>query len=114
MVPPQLPNIPRGRATGRGRASATTRRRPPRRRNRTPAPATPAGKPRTKSSSGPVVARCAARNSPRSTQLGGIMASFFDRVVGAAKLDVATYEEVENDKGAMGQAMTVVVLASLS
>jgi len=42
------------------------------------------------------------------------MASFVDRVVGAARLDIATYEEVEADTTATPQAMGVVVLAALS
>ena len=42
------------------------------------------------------------------------MASFTERIVGAAKLDVRVYEEVEADRGATGQAMAVVLLASLS
>lgn len=42
------------------------------------------------------------------------MASFMERVIGAARLDVATYEEVEADPSALGQAMAVVVLASLA
>ena len=42
------------------------------------------------------------------------MASFTDRIIGAAMLDVRTYEEVEADKGAMGQAMTLVVLQSVA
>ena len=42
------------------------------------------------------------------------MASFAERVIGAAKLDVHTYEEVEADRTAMGQAMGVVVLSSLA
>ena len=42
------------------------------------------------------------------------MASFTDRMIRAAKLDVALYEEVEADKGAMGQAMGVVVLSSVA
>ena len=37
-----------------------------------------------------------------------------DRMIRAAKLDVHLYEEVEADKGAMSQAMTVVVLSSLA
>jgi hypothetical protein len=43
-----------------------------------------------------------------------IMASFTDRMIRAAKLDVTLYEEVEADKSAMGQAMGVVVLASVA
>lgn len=33
------------------------------------------------------------------------MASITDRMIRAAKLDVTLYEEVEADKGAMGQAL---------
>jgi len=39
---------------------------------------------------------------------------FKDRIIRAAKLDVSLYEEVESDKGAMGQAMGIVVLSSLA
>lgn len=42
------------------------------------------------------------------------MASFSERMIGAARLDVATYEEVEADTTALGQAMAVVVLASIA
>ncbi len=42
------------------------------------------------------------------------MTSFKDRMMGAAKLSVDVYEEVEADKTAMGQAMGVVVLSSLA
>ena len=42
------------------------------------------------------------------------MTSFTERMIGAAKLDVRIYEEVEGDTGATGQAMGVVLLASLS
>ena len=42
------------------------------------------------------------------------MSSFTDRMIRAAKLDVNLYEEVEADQGAMGQAMAVVVLASVA
>jgi hypothetical protein len=42
------------------------------------------------------------------------MASITDRMIRAAKLDVNLYEEVEADKGAMGQAMAVVVLSSVA
>jgi hypothetical protein len=42
------------------------------------------------------------------------MASFQDRIIRAAKLDVHLYEEVEADKGAMGQAMAVVILSSIA
>jgi hypothetical protein len=40
--------------------------------------------------------------------------SFLQRLMGAAALDPAIYEEVEADSSALGQAMIVVVLASLS
>jgi hypothetical protein len=42
------------------------------------------------------------------------MASFVERVIGAARLDAATYEEVEADPGALGQAMGVVVIAAVA
>ncbi len=41
------------------------------------------------------------------------MEKYIDRIVRAAKLDVNLYEEVEADKGAMGQAIGVVVLSSI-
>ena len=42
------------------------------------------------------------------------MASFTDRMIRAAKLEAALYEEVEADKGAMGQALGVVILSSVA
>ena len=42
------------------------------------------------------------------------MASFIDRMIRAAKLDANLYEEVEADKGALGQALSVVILSSLA
>ena len=42
------------------------------------------------------------------------MSSFANRMVRTAKLDISLYEEVEADKQAMGQAMGMVVLASLA
>lgn len=42
------------------------------------------------------------------------MAGLVDRMVRAAKLQPALYEEVEADAGATGQAMTVVVLSSVA
>ena len=42
------------------------------------------------------------------------MASFTNRMIRAAKLDVNLYEEVEADKGALGQAMGVVILSSVA
>ena len=42
------------------------------------------------------------------------MTSLGNRMIGAAKLDAATYEEVEADTGATGQAALVVFLASVA
>ena len=42
------------------------------------------------------------------------MATFSERMIGAAKLDVRVYEEVEADTQATSQAAGVVVLSSLS
>ncbi len=42
------------------------------------------------------------------------MNPFVNRMIRAARLEVGLYEEVEADKGAMGQAMGVVVLSSLA
>jgi len=42
------------------------------------------------------------------------MSTLMDRMVRASKLDARLYEEVETDKGAMGQAMGVVVLSSIA
>ena len=42
------------------------------------------------------------------------MASFTERLLGAATLNVHTYEEVERDGTAMGQAMGVVILSSVA
>ena len=42
------------------------------------------------------------------------MRSFTERLIGAAKLDVAVYEEVEADTSATGQAMGVVLLSSVA
>ena len=42
------------------------------------------------------------------------MTSFIGRMVGAAKLNVGIYEEVEADKTATGQAMGVVLLSSMA
>ncbi len=42
------------------------------------------------------------------------MSNLIERAVRAAKLDASVYEEVEADKSALGQAMTVVVVSSLA
>jgi hypothetical protein len=43
-----------------------------------------------------------------------IVASFQERIIRAAKLDVNLYEEVEADPEAMGQAMGVVILSAVA
>lgn len=40
--------------------------------------------------------------------------SFVERMIGAARLDGAVYEEIEHDRGATRQAAQVVVLSSLA
>jgi hypothetical protein len=42
------------------------------------------------------------------------MASFPQRIIGAARLDPATYNEVEEDQSATSQAMLIVVLSSVA
>jgi len=42
------------------------------------------------------------------------MSNLAQRMMGAAKLRVATYEEVEADRSATGQALAVVVLTSVA
>jgi hypothetical protein len=42
------------------------------------------------------------------------MRTFTERLVGAARLDAAVYEEVEADAGATGQAALVVLLSSVA
>jgi hypothetical protein len=42
------------------------------------------------------------------------MASFTERMIGAAKLETAIYEEVEHDPNAMGQAIGVIVLSAVA
>jgi len=42
------------------------------------------------------------------------MSKLIDRIIRACKLDANLYEEVEADKGAMGQAIGVVVLSSIA
>ena len=50
-----------------------------------------------------------------SKQKGEVkMTDFKDRIIRAAKLDVALYEEVEADKTATKQAMGVVILSSIA
>lgn len=40
--------------------------------------------------------------------------SLIDRMMGVARLDVGTYEEIEHDTNAMAQAATVVVIAAIA
>lgn len=42
------------------------------------------------------------------------MSSFKDRIIKSALLDPNIYEEIEADKGAMGQAATVVIVSSIA
>jgi hypothetical protein len=42
------------------------------------------------------------------------MSTFTNRMIGAAKLNVATYEEVESDRAATSQALAVVVMSSVA
>lgn len=42
------------------------------------------------------------------------MATLGQRMVGAMKADVATFEEIERDPTAMGQAVTVIVIAGVA
>ena len=42
------------------------------------------------------------------------MSTYVERLIGAAKLDAQTYEEVEADTTAMGQALGTVILSSVA
>jgi Yip1 domain len=42
------------------------------------------------------------------------MASLGERMIGAMKADVATFEEIERDPNALGQAVTVIVIAGVA
>ena len=55
-----------------------------------------------------------ARGARAGVQLEAWMASFGERVVGAMKLDPNTFEEIERDETAMGQAVGVIALAAVS
>jgi hypothetical protein len=43
-----------------------------------------------------------------------MMADLTGRMIGAMKADVATFTEIEADQGAMGQAITVIVIAGVA
>src|SRR6185295_15446801 len=45
---------------------------------------------------------------------GECMADFAHRMLGAARLQPATYEEVETDRKATGQAVAIVVISSVA
>src|SRR5262245_39456737 len=45
---------------------------------------------------------------------GPVRHSFLERVIGALRLDAATYEEVEHDPSSLGQAAGVVALTALA
>jgi hypothetical protein len=53
-------------------------------------------------------------SKPENATEGEKMTHFWQRIIRAAKLDVHLYEEVEADKGALAQAMAVVVISSLA
>jgi hypothetical protein len=40
--------------------------------------------------------------------------TFLQRLIGAAALDATIYEEVEGDRSATGQALTVIIVSSLA
>jgi hypothetical protein len=42
------------------------------------------------------------------------MASLGERMVGAMRGDVATFQEIEHDQSAMGQAVTVIIIAGVA
>ena len=42
------------------------------------------------------------------------MANLTGRMTGAMQADVKTFTEIESDPGAMGQALTVIVIAGVS
>jgi Yip1 domain len=45
---------------------------------------------------------------------GGWMASLPERMIGAMKADVKTFQEIEADQNALGQAVTVIVIAGVA
>lgn len=55
-----------------------------------------------------------ASNLPGIVSQAAVNPSFVDRMIRAARLDPQLYEEVEADTGANGQAIAVVVLASVA
>src|SRR5262245_28597456 len=57
----------------------------------------------------------ASRGRARNPGAGGCrMASFGERVVGAMRADVKTFEEIEQDSTALGQAVGVILLAGVA
>src|SRR5258706_8881117 len=51
---------------------------------------------------------------PAGAAYDGALMTFVERMIGAARLDVRAYEEVEADQGATSQALAVVVLAAVA
>src|SRR6185436_8639210 len=111
----------RGHAVGPGRRAGLRARahrppRAPRRGGRTRAAVGgPPGRHAPRRVESPRRGTWTARPEPDSSPKGDpLMASLTQRMIGAAKLDAATYEEVEADTTATPQAMLVVVLASVA
>lgn len=55
-----------------------------------------------------------AAAAPGAGAEGDGMATLVERAIGAARLDAGIYEEIEHDPAALGQAMTVVAIASVA
>ncbi|MCL2689078.1 MAG: hypothetical protein FWE57_04440 [Chitinispirillia bacterium] len=55
-----------------------------------------------------------ANESAMSPYGASAMRSFFSRMLRAAKLDASLYDEVESDRAAMGQAVSVIILSSIA
>jgi hypothetical protein len=49
-----------------------------------------------------------------TVHLEDLMASLGERMIGAMKADVKTFEEIEHDPSALGQAVTVIVIAGVA
>lgn len=60
------------------------------------------------------IPRSAVHEGPQGAGIPGARTSFGGRLLGAVALDRRIYEEVEADRGATGQAFTVVLLASIA
>jgi hypothetical protein len=51
---------------------------------------------------------------PRELKRSATMASLGERMVGAMQANVSTFEEIEKDPAALGQAVTVIAIAALA